>query len=364
MTVLQKVDADTSFPDLQESWKTYPNNVGHKEFPGCFRCHDGKHIAQTTDVPAQRLSIRLQCNVCHSIPETVIAGQQPKFTAIVPQTQPAYHTRSDWMARHPKQVDASCSACHGEIKYSAQPSADNQSFCANISCHGAGWKKYVSLVEIQSPGVPALPAPGTPAPGLPTTPANPSGPGGVPFLPATHAGRTADSCLLCHGPTGVKPMPAGHIGRTGDSCLGCHKPAPSAATTPVGGATPAPGKTTSGIPALPADHAGRTADQCLICHTPTGIRPLPTSHAGRTADACLGCHKSASATVVPKTPVPGVTATAPASTGGVAEPLPASHVGRTSDTCLACHGPTGPKPAPASHAGRTSDTCLACHKAA
>jgi predicted CXXCH cytochrome family protein len=365
VVALRKLDADTSFPDLQESWKTYANNVGHKEFPGCFRCHDGKHIAQSTDVPAERLSIRLQCNVCHSIPETVIAGQQPKFTAIVPQTEPAYHERSDWMARHPKQVDATCAACHGEIKYGAQPTADNQSFCANISCHGAGWKKYVGLVEIQSPGVPPLPVPGTTPGGLPGEPANPSGPGGVPFVPASHGGRTVDTCLLCHGATGVKPVPASHAGRTGETCLGCHKPAPGPVVTPVVDvATPVPSKPSGGaIPSLPSSHAGRTSSQCLSCHGPSGTKPAPASHAGRTADLCLGCHKPAPGAAA--TPVVGAATPAPTKPSGSFIPaLRSDHAGRTSDQCLICHGPAGVKPVPvASHAGRSADTCLACHKA-
>lgn len=31
------------FPDLRVTWGTYPNNLGHTDFPGCFRCHDGSH---------------------------------------------------------------------------------------------------------------------------------------------------------------------------------------------------------------------------------------------------------------------------------------------------------------------------------
>jgi hypothetical protein len=31
------------FPDLKVTWGTYPNNLGHTDFPGCFRCHDGSH---------------------------------------------------------------------------------------------------------------------------------------------------------------------------------------------------------------------------------------------------------------------------------------------------------------------------------
>ena len=32
------------FSRMKVSWRSYPDNVGHLEFPGCFRCHDGKHV--------------------------------------------------------------------------------------------------------------------------------------------------------------------------------------------------------------------------------------------------------------------------------------------------------------------------------
>lgn len=47
------------FPELKVSWGTYPNNLGHTDFPGCFRCHDGSHRA--TDGK----SIAQDCNSCH-----------------------------------------------------------------------------------------------------------------------------------------------------------------------------------------------------------------------------------------------------------------------------------------------------------
>jgi len=47
------------FPDLKVTWGTYPNNLGHTEFPGCFRCHDGSHVTRAGD------SITQDCNVCH-----------------------------------------------------------------------------------------------------------------------------------------------------------------------------------------------------------------------------------------------------------------------------------------------------------
>ncbi len=47
------------FPDLKVTWGTYPNNLGHTDFPGCFRCHDGSHTAGDGKTIAQ------DCNGCH-----------------------------------------------------------------------------------------------------------------------------------------------------------------------------------------------------------------------------------------------------------------------------------------------------------
>lgn len=48
------------FPDLKVTWGTYPNNLGHTDFPGCFRCHDGSH--STSD---QKMTITQDCSTCH-----------------------------------------------------------------------------------------------------------------------------------------------------------------------------------------------------------------------------------------------------------------------------------------------------------
>jgi hypothetical protein len=31
------------FPKMNVDWRTYAQHIGHKYWPGCFRCHDGKH---------------------------------------------------------------------------------------------------------------------------------------------------------------------------------------------------------------------------------------------------------------------------------------------------------------------------------
>jgi len=47
------------FPDLKVTWGTYPNNLGHVDYPGCFRCHDDSH--STSDKKA----ITQDCGACH-----------------------------------------------------------------------------------------------------------------------------------------------------------------------------------------------------------------------------------------------------------------------------------------------------------
>ena len=47
------------FPAMKVTWGTYPNNLGHTDFPGCFRCHDGSHNT------ADNISITQDCNTCH-----------------------------------------------------------------------------------------------------------------------------------------------------------------------------------------------------------------------------------------------------------------------------------------------------------
>jgi hypothetical protein len=47
------------FPDLKVTWGTYPNNLGHADDPGCFRCHDDSHA--TPD----KKTITQDCNTCH-----------------------------------------------------------------------------------------------------------------------------------------------------------------------------------------------------------------------------------------------------------------------------------------------------------
>ncbi len=59
---VQGVYARNVFPAMRVGWGTYPNNIGHVAFPGCFRCHDDNH--KTADGRA----IQQDCQTCHDMP--------------------------------------------------------------------------------------------------------------------------------------------------------------------------------------------------------------------------------------------------------------------------------------------------------
>ena len=60
---VQQIYADNFFPAMKANWSVYPDNLGHKNWPGCFRCHDGRH--KTED--GKRLIKANDCNTCHTI---------------------------------------------------------------------------------------------------------------------------------------------------------------------------------------------------------------------------------------------------------------------------------------------------------
>jgi nitrate/TMAO reductase-like tetraheme cytochrome c subunit len=389
----------TQFPDMKTNWETHANNIGHKDSPGCFRCHDGKHLSKDNQ------AVRLECNLCHSIPLVAGPGQQPQPIPVATVAEPDTHKSTTWMSEHRFKFDESCAACH-DVKNPG--GTDNSSFCSNSACHGGEWK-YVGL---NAPKVRALSAP-APAPST-----------GQP-KPVPHPIAAGTDCKVCHAEGKVHPFPANHASYTIDICTSCHQPALPAAgveagTTPTTQATsaPAPAATesapatqaapSSSAPAIPHDVAGR--EKCLTCHNPNGgLKPAPPDHANRTEDTCQVCHKPASAgagtaatpeatagataeataqataqPTVEATAQPTAEATAQPTAEATAQPLatttvapaqpaaPAAgaapaipHAVAGRENCLLCHDPNGGRrPAPPDHAGRSAETCQGCHKPA
>jgi nitrate/TMAO reductase-like tetraheme cytochrome c subunit len=342
ITKLQEWSTQIRYPEQGLDWTTHLDNIGHKDAPGCFRCHDGKHFT-----PDRQQAIRLECNICHTIPEVVTPGGPAPVISITRGDEPASHRKTTWLAEHRTVFDTSCQQCHDTNNAGGK---DNSSFCSNSACHGTVWK----FAGLNAPALAEI----VKAPLRP-----PSAPGAQPRVVPHPVGGNPD-CQVCHGAQSkVRPYPADHVGRANTTCLTCHPaavsgttptPAPTSATAPV--VTPAPTRAVSGPPTIPHDVVGRT--QCLGCHGSgvAGVRQIPSSHkdARYTNDMCVTCHKP-KLTVAP---TPAAQPTVLRVTKG--EKLPADHTGRT--ICLACHAAGVGKKLPADHAGRTDDTCRACHQ--
>ncbi|MFP5276850.1 MAG: cytochrome c3 family protein [Acidobacteriota bacterium] len=61
------------FPSMKVTWGTHPNHIGHQEYPGCFRCHDGDHVAKDGS------SITQDCSACHNL--LAVEEAKPKVLA-------------------------------------------------------------------------------------------------------------------------------------------------------------------------------------------------------------------------------------------------------------------------------------------
>jgi hypothetical protein len=133
---IKDIYQQTVFPDQQVDWNTHADNLGHMNDPGCFRCHDGKHL----DLAGY--AIRLECNLCHAIP--AITGPEDTETQILisHEKQPKSHHNPNWIALHRYVYDENdeneyCSECHDVSNFGE---ADNTSFCSNSACHHQTWE--------------------------------------------------------------------------------------------------------------------------------------------------------------------------------------------------------------------------------
>ena len=124
---LKDIFDNTVFLEQKIDFTTHPNNLGHINSPGCFRCHDGKHL------DANDQAIRLECNVCHSVP--VVAGKDDFVTKIEISRgpEPDTHRNPNWISLHNQAFGASCAACHS---MKDPGGTSNTSFCSNSACHG------------------------------------------------------------------------------------------------------------------------------------------------------------------------------------------------------------------------------------
>jgi nitrate/TMAO reductase-like tetraheme cytochrome c subunit len=100
---VQQIYKDYFFPEMNATWRSYPDNIGHKDWPGCFRCHDDSHKS----ADGKRKIPGSDCNVCHTI---LAQGSGADLDKVMPKGQKFKHPADD--------VDGDCNSCHnGGLEY-------------------------------------------------------------------------------------------------------------------------------------------------------------------------------------------------------------------------------------------------------
>lgn len=95
---LERIYRRNVFPGMKASWAAYPDHSGHRESPGCLRCHDGKHVSADGEV------LSGACDFCHTFAERSVDGQT---LAMLPADGSFLHP---W--KHTKHSEMACSTCH------------------------------------------------------------------------------------------------------------------------------------------------------------------------------------------------------------------------------------------------------------
>ena len=164
-------------------------------------------------------TIRLECNICHSIPRVAGPGLPDPLISVAPANEPESHKDSNWLARHRQEFDETCTGCHSTYN---RGGADDSSFCANSACHGVKWV----WAGLDAPGLrDVLPPPSDDSTSA-QTPAAETQSTFVPRIPHPLTEDRVGQCLTCHGPDGLKPYTAFHEEENFplEACTSCHQP--------------------------------------------------------------------------------------------------------------------------------------------
>jgi hypothetical protein len=226
------------------TWRSFPDHMGHgghKPFAGCFRCHNGTLQSEEGE------PVRIECSLCHSIPEKVGTTERPPDLPAAKLEGPPSHQEVDFLAEHRWQADDACSECHGEIAFGT----DDSSFCANSACHGQEWPELDLDPTQEHPSIPL------------------EGRHAEVWCHDCHEGVREPEyrCANCHEP------PPDHYG---DQCEDCH--------TPTGWESVTLGEGIEAFDAethpFPLDHGGADSN-CRLCHPGANV----------TTYTCTTCHE-------------------------------------------------------------------------
>lgn len=91
----------TNFPEMNVNPSTYPMHLGHRNWPGCMRCHDGRHVSD------DGRTLTRNCNgSCHTMPTR---GPLSPLGGETTGSDQGWHP---WELKG-KHAEVLCSKCHG-----------------------------------------------------------------------------------------------------------------------------------------------------------------------------------------------------------------------------------------------------------
>jgi hypothetical protein len=140
----QGIYRSMAFPEMNVNWRTYPDNIGHKIFPGCFRCHEGKHVSDDGK------TLSHDCGTCH---EFLIPGPEQQGPSVVqvggfvhPLKLEGSHTalRCDQCHTGGLGPQKTCAGCHtnvaefrsGALKGWARGTLPRDPMAETVDCEG------------------------------------------------------------------------------------------------------------------------------------------------------------------------------------------------------------------------------------
>ena len=131
--VLEEIYHTTVFPEMNLTWDVYADNLGHDASPGCFRCHDGEHVA------AEGSSVPRDCTACHSLPRPLLAEETAPSPALaVSAEQPVSAGHVVPALSHEVEGREQCLMCHQTGALAVPKSHEGIANEACTACHEAG----------------------------------------------------------------------------------------------------------------------------------------------------------------------------------------------------------------------------------
>jgi c(7)-type cytochrome triheme protein len=264
------------------NWGTHPNQFGHQDFPGCFRCHNDQLVSQD---PA-RTPIGADCGVCHAVQSVgepvsqpaaiqLTSGARSGIAGSIPFETAAGTVRFDH-ATHAGYENGNCTTCHNRLfpmgrSPLAIPDLHRAAEAAETSCagcHAPGGSAFASAGNCSrchanlSPAQPLARIISQAQPSrLPAEVRYATPLGEATFDHSRHADRGGTTCANCHNR--LFPMASADLNYGADlhraaeaartSCAGCH---------------------------YPGGEAFASAGNCARCHAGLG-QPRVTASSGR-----------------------------------------------------------------------------------